>query len=261
MDGQAHVKSIRRRQKLMDCRIEDKNGIRYLYSSESATQSAIDLQNPHKLILQNLEYAMGCLMFMSPPKNILVLGVAGGSLIHFFRHYLPKAHITGVDYDGDLLQTMHEQFLLPKADHNLSYEIADAQSWVKNNHAKFDLIIVDLFDEQNMPKWILEKGFMRDLSLVLNQQGCISWNTLIENDKDFKYFYSNLRATFKQRTLCLAAEDYENTIAYSFNYNLESSDMGYLIQLAHQSSEQYELPFHDILSIIFNTNPIDSGFI
>lgn len=245
----------------MHCRIHDKEGIRYLYSGSSATQSAINLQQPHKIMLQNLEYAMGCLMFMPVPKEILILGVAGGSLIHFFQHYLPDTRITGIDYDAKLLQTMHDQFLLPEADEKLSYCIADAASWVKTHPLKYDLIVVDLFDEQQMPKWILEQQFMYDLNNLLSDKGCISWNTLIETDHDFKQFYSKLRCTFKQRTLCLAAEDYENTIAYSFNYDLKQSDMGYLIAAAQKNNAFYELPFHDILNIIFNTNPIDSGFI
>jgi len=245
----------------MDCRIEDKEGIRYLYSGESATQSAINLQQPHKIILQNLEYAMGCLMFMPPPEKILLLGVGGGSLIHFFRHYCPKASITGVDIDDALLKTMHDNFMLPRTDALLSYEIADAQTWVKHDKNKYDLIVVDLFNEDSMPQWIVEKEFMQDLKNISGAQGCITWNTLIATDQEFNSFYSNLRTIYQQRTLCLAAEDYENTIAYSFNCCLEQSDMGYLIQLAQQHTEHYELPFHKVLNVIFNTNPVDSGFI
>ncbi len=245
----------------MQCRIEDKNGIRYLYSGESATQSAINLEQPHKIILKNLEYALGCLMFMPEPQNILLLGVGGGSLIHFFRHYCPKAKITGIDIDQSLLQTMHDEFLLPQADLLLNYHIADAQDWVKNNTTQYDLIIVDVFDEQYMPEWVLEETFMLDLKKSLSEHGCITWNTLIATDAEFNQFYKTLRSVFQQRTLCLAAEDYENTIVYSFNAKLEQTDMGHLIQLAQQHNEHYELPFHEILNVIFNTNPIDSGFI
>ncbi len=245
----------------MDFRIKEENGIRYLYSSDSATQSAVNLQQPHKIVMQNLEYAMGCLMFMAPPKNILMLGVAGGSLIHFFRHYLPQAKITGIDYDQTLLQTMHDEFLLPLANETLSYEISDAQTWLKHNKTQFDLIIVDLFDEQNMPSWVMSKDFMLELKNSLSTQGCVTWNTLISSEHEFNQFYSHLRGVFQQRTLCLSAENYENTLAYSFNFDLEQSDMGHLIQLAQHHNSQYELPFHEILNTIFNTNPIDSGFI
>lgn len=245
----------------MDYRLQDKEGIRYLNSSDSATQSAIDLNNPHKIILKNLEYAMGCLMFMQTPKNILLLGVAGGSLIHFFRHHLPSSHITGIDYDEALLKDMQSEFLLPKADKNLTYIIADAQTWIKQNDSQFDLIVVDLFNEQAMPEWVLNKDFMLDIKQHLNQGGCVSWNTLISSDHAFTQFYNALRLVFNKHTLCLAADDYENTIAYSFNYELEDASMGHLFQLAQQQSEQYDIPFLEILNVIFNTNPIDSGFI
>jgi len=245
----------------MHYRLEDKEGIRYLYSGESATQSAINLTQPHKIILKNLEYALGCLMFIPKPQNILLLGVGGGSLIHFFRHYCPNASITGIDIDSSLLQTMHHEFLLPQADSLLTYHIADARDWVKNNNSLYDLIVVDIFNEQFMPTWVLEDAFISDLKQSLSQHGCITWNTLITTDTEFNQFYKSLRSIFQQRTVCLAADDYENTIVYSFNAKLKHADMGHLIQLAEQNNKQYHLPFHEILQVIFNTNPIDSGFI
>ncbi len=245
----------------MQCTIKKINGIHHLYSNELATQSAIDPAAPHKIVMQNLQYLMGCLMFMSAPKRILMLGVGGGSLIHFFRHYCPKAHITGVDIDEELINQMHEQFLLPKGDELLHYEFADAHSWVFDNKHSYDLIIVNIFDANHMPSWVLGKDFMQQLAQRLNNNGCVAWNTLISSDHEFNSFYSNLRSVFNQRTLCLASEEYENTLAYSFNFGLEQSDMSSLIQLAEQHSAHYELPFHEILNVLFSTNPIDSGFI
>ncbi len=245
----------------MQYRIEEKHGIRYLYTGESATQSAIQLNQPHKIILKNLEYALGCLMFIPPPENILILGVAGGSLIHFFRHYCPQAQITGIDIDGELLHTMQHDFLLPQADALLNYHIDDAQVWIKTDNTHYDLIIVDLFNENDMPTWVIEKTFIQNLKQRLTSQGCVTWNTLIESEEEFNHFYQHLRSVFQQRTLCLAAEDYENTIAYSFNTHLKHTDMSYLLQLAQYKKQNYDLPFHTILHAIFNTNPINSGYI
>jgi spermidine synthase len=46
---------------------------------------------------------MSALIFISAPERILVLGTAGGSLLHFLRHYYPQADITAVDIDNDLI--------------------------------------------------------------------------------------------------------------------------------------------------------------
>ena len=46
-------------------------------------------------------------------KRILLLGTAGGSLVHFLRHYLPTPRFTAVDIDTELIEKMLELDILP----------------------------------------------------------------------------------------------------------------------------------------------------
>ncbi|MBL7003211.1 MAG: methyltransferase domain-containing protein [Gammaproteobacteria bacterium] len=245
----------------MQYEIKEEHNIRYLYSNDKAIQSAIDLKNPERIVLRNLEYLMGCLMFIPEPKNILMLGVGAGSLVHFFKHFCPDSNITGIDLDAELINEMHQVFLLPQAGANLQYHIADAQNWLQQHNETYDLIIVDIFNEHCMPDWVLQKPFMQHLKTSLSDNGCVAWNTLIESEHDFTSFYSNLRLIFNQNTLCLDVEDYANTLAYSFNFKHENPDLGLLMQNAQHKTAKYGLHFHQILSTILNTNPVNAGFI
>jgi spermidine synthase len=74
-----------------------------LRGKDKSLQSVINLEKPYQLELKNLEYLMSALIFISAPERILVLGTAGGSLLHFLRHYYPQADITAVDIGNDLI--------------------------------------------------------------------------------------------------------------------------------------------------------------
>lgn len=245
----------------MDFNIKQKGDVLYLHSNDQAIQSALNLKQTHKLELKNLEYLMGCLMFIPKPERILLLGVAGGSLIHFFKHYLPNSHITAVDIDADFIQQMQLQFHLPQADDNLNYVFSDAQSWIQQNQQTYDLIVVDVFNSHQMPEWVMQSQFIQSLKSSLSQSACLALNTLLNSDRDFTQAYSLLRKIFDKRTLCLAAEGYDNTLMYAFNSAPVHNDMAFLLNQAQQSSLLYNIPFHQILSIIFNTNPVDSGYL
>lgn len=245
----------------MDYRIEEKEGFKSLYSNDLAIQSALNIKHPHRLVMKNLEYLLGCLMFIPQPRNILILGVGGGSLIHFFRHYCPNSEIVGVENDAEFFIQMQSSFDLPKADNLLSYVITDAKQWIKTNTAQFDLIIVDIFNEHSMPSWVQQADFIRNIYKHLTEQGCTAWNMLFSSDSDFNHFYSKFRLISEQKSLCLQVDEYENTMVFGFKQALVHSDIESLMQFAVKSEEQYELPFNQILGQIFNINPVDSGFI
>ena len=90
-----------------------------LRSDTNALHSVINLKNPQRLALRNLEYLMGVLLFIPAPQKILLLGTGGGSLIHFLRHHYPRSHLTSVDNDSELQDLIQQKMLLPEASENL----------------------------------------------------------------------------------------------------------------------------------------------
>ncbi len=187
--------------------------LKMVFASEpDATQSAINLKQPQQLVMENLQFLMGILLFIEPPKNILLLGVGAGSLVQFFRHFHPDSHITAVDYDNELLEIAHQQMLLPEADEQLEYVIQDARQYINTCQQQFDLILVDIFDGSQSPDWTRNKEFTDQLKNCLSESGAVAYNVLINSETAFKTFYKLLRQTFNQQTLCLETEEYENLL-------------------------------------------------
>eukprot|EP00494_Astrolonche_serrata_P016707 UN16878 len=94
-------------------------------SHDNALQSVIDLKQPHRLALPNLEYLIAVLLFISTPKRILMLGTAAGSLLHFLQHHYPDSSITAVDIDAELIEKLLQMNILPEAGEKLTYVYDD----------------------------------------------------------------------------------------------------------------------------------------
>ena len=230
-------------------------------NDREAIQSAIDPDKPQHLIMQNLQYLMGVLLFIPPPKRILVLGVGGGSIIHFLRHHLPTARITGVANNGELLVIAQNQMGLPAADETLEYVIDDARIFINQCQDQFDLIVVDIFNAGTSPEWVTRTQFGKNLKTCLSQQGAVAYNLLLTTDDEFTRFYQSLRETFQQQTLCMDTEEYENILVYAANFEAQPKSIEDFISLARLNTEKYEIPFSQILSRIFDINPQGCGMI
>jgi spermidine synthase len=241
--------------------INQQQDILQLKFDKLATQSEINASEPHQLRMNNLQYLMGILLFIEAPRNLLLLGVGGGSLIHFVRHYLPETHITGVEYDAELLQIAQDHLLLPPAGSFIDYQIADAREYIQHCRESYDLIIVDIFDAFRSPSWLLQNDTIKRLKGLLSPRGAIGYNLLINSDKDFKDFYQQLRNRYQRQALVMETQDYQNILFYALNFIAQKKSITEYMQLGLQLHETYPLPFNEVMSTIYSMNPTDSGLL
>lgn len=117
-------------------------------------------------------------------QNILVLGVAGGSVI---RTLVDEIHfegqITGVDIDPAVIAIANTYFHLDSIP-NLEIIIDDASKYVLKTNKKFDLIIIDLFQDTKMPDFLFEFFFIDRICCLLDAKGHILFNTMHLNTKN-----------------------------------------------------------------------------
>jgi spermidine synthase len=81
-------------------------------------------------------------------KRVLVMGVAGGAVLHQLRHFVMPDEIIGVELNKQHVRIGRRFFDLNKPPIKLVE--ADAVSWLENYQgAPFDMIIDDMFAEEN----------------------------------------------------------------------------------------------------------------
>jgi len=115
--------------------------------------------------------------------KILVLGVAGGSVIKTLVDEIHfEGKITGVEIDKAIIEIANEYFHLDQIQ-NLEIIIDDAFEFVLKTRDKYDLIIIDVFQDVRMPNFLFEKFFIDRICYLLNSKGFILFNTMVLNDK------------------------------------------------------------------------------
>jgi spermidine synthase len=116
-------------------------------------------------------------------NNLLVLGVAGGSVIKTLVDEIRyQGKITGIEIDPEVIQIANEYFNLNKIP-NLNIIIDDAFEFVLKTKETYDLIIIDVFQDTQMPNFLFEKFFINRIGSLLNKHGYILFNTMTLNEK------------------------------------------------------------------------------
>ena len=116
---------------------------------------------------------------ISKMNRILVLGVAGGSVVKtLVTDFDFKKNITGVELDSEIIEIANRFYSLDKIS-NFKCVIEDAEIFVKTDKNNYDLIIIDIFKDNEMPEFLFELNFINNIKLLLNINGYIIFNTML----------------------------------------------------------------------------------
>jgi spermidine synthase len=157
-------------------------------------------------------------------ENILILGVAGGSVIKILNNEIKfEGKITGVEIDPETIALGNQYFALDSYS-NTTIVIDDAQNFILKTKQKYNLIIIDVFQDAVMPSFLFSNSFLENIQNALANHGTVLFNTIVntleqENrNKDFISLLSSKSTTFKKisnvegcNELFIIDKVYENT--------------------------------------------------
>lgn len=152
-------------------------------------------------------------------ESILLLGVAGGSAIKIIRNEIKCiGKITGVDIDPKIIQIAYDYFHLGSYT-NVDILIKDAQEFINENNAKYDLIIIDIFEDDCMPNFLFETNFIANIIRAMNKNSYILFNFMLLNDYDKKLqkFISNFNTKEFSITTLINVEEYNKLVIVQKN--------------------------------------------
>ena len=124
-------------------------------------------------------------------RDILILGLGGGTLAKLLRKKYPNAKITGIEIDPIMIELGKKYLDLDK--YNIDIKIQDAFKFLEKNTKKYELIIVDTYLGD---KVVEIAGFNPVVART------IIFNRLYYGDKrpDTVRFGNNLEKIFKKVT-------------------------------------------------------------
>lgn len=111
-------------------------------------------------------------------SEVLILGFGAGSVASILRDELNiQCPITGVEADEAVIQLARTHFSLNRHS-NLNIVIYDAFDYVANSTQSFDLIVVDIYIDDQVPAKFETRAFLSALSKMLKPGGKVVFNKL-----------------------------------------------------------------------------------
>jgi spermidine synthase len=115
-------------------------------------------------------------------NNVLLLGLGAGSVVQSLRKdFQFNKHITAVELDEVIIKIAQDTYGIFE-DNRLKIICADATSFVQNCTANFDLIIIDLFIDCEVPKQFYEQEFIANIKKIMTQNGTFIFNLGMDLD-------------------------------------------------------------------------------
>ncbi|MBU2940787.1 methyltransferase domain-containing protein [Lacinutrix sp. C3R15] len=122
-----------------------------------------------------LEYALSRIE-LKEIKHVLLLGLGGGSVIYSLREKFGfNGHIQAVEIDDKMISIAKNDFNI-SASQNLTISKYDAYKFVQENNKKQDLIIIDLFINNQVPSQFYSSFFCENVSKLMNKNGYFIFN-------------------------------------------------------------------------------------
>jgi hypothetical protein len=132
-------------------------------------------------------------------KNVLVLGTGLGSAVMILNKKGYRPDITIVDHDTTSLQWSLELFD-DETLNRINPVCADAREYLQNNKTRYDLVIVDIFHDLEVPDFVYEARFWELCRRSISAGGTIIFNYIDSKQNVWDKLISNIKAYFPEST-------------------------------------------------------------
>ena len=145
-------------------------------------QTAWNLKQPHELVLHYARLMFASYFFMPAQKRVLIVGLGGGAMVHFYEHYDPEVQVDVVEIDAKVVQLADKYFDV-RSRKNTRIILEDAFKYFKANKTRYDVIYMDAFlkpsqqtDPTGQPLRLKTVEFYKNLREQLTPDGIVVIN-------------------------------------------------------------------------------------
>ena len=180
--------------------VEETGDLRCLKFDEKtrqSSQSCMYISDPKKLVFNYTKLAFSSLLLIDNPKNVLIIGLGGGTLSNMIHELYPSAHIENVEIDPAVIKVARDYFNFIETD-KVTAKVQDGRIFIKRAALKkqqFDWIILDAFNGDYIPEHLLTKEFFEEIKSVLAEDGIVAANTF-SSSKLYEHESATYHAVF-----------------------------------------------------------------
>jgi hypothetical protein len=106
-----------------------------------ATQTCVDLKTPHEIRSLYLRRMVECPRYSQTHESVLLVGLGGGSLAHYYQKHYPGVAIDAVEVDPVIVDVAQSLFGVE----SVNITCADAADFLRAPGKRYDAVYVDAF--------------------------------------------------------------------------------------------------------------------
>jgi spermidine synthase len=195
--------------------VSEKFGVRELHIGSDTIQSAMRIARPDDLEISYTRSMMAFLLFNPDPREVLMIGLGGGSLAKFIYRRLPRARTVAVEINPRVASVARQLFQVPPDDARLQVVVGDGVAYLGDDKLRADVILVDGYDADSQVEALSTPAFYRDCARVLGYAGTLVVN-LWSGDRAYTQCMERISQAFDGRIACLPAAKPGNTAVFAF---------------------------------------------
>jgi spermidine synthase len=146
---------------------------------DQRNQSCRDLRAPDRLVFSYTRMMLASLLLVPEPRQILVVGLGGGSLPSVLARVYPDANVDVVEIDPAVVRVARAYFDFAPSARVRVFE-QDARVWGKRALARptrYDLILLDAFNGDYIPEHLMTREYLEETHALLTENGVLAANT------------------------------------------------------------------------------------
>jgi spermidine synthase len=109
-----------------------------------------------------------------PPRSLLIIGLAAGTIAKQYAAVYPAVRMDGVELDPAIVQVGRDYFAMNEP--NLRVFVQDGRAYLHSSSATYDVIVVDAYRQPYVPFHLATVEFFRELRRHLTARGVVAVN-------------------------------------------------------------------------------------
>jgi spermidine synthase len=239
--------------------VSERYGVRSLHVGSDTVQSSMRLARPNDLELSYTRSMMAFRLFVPAPREVLMIGLGGGSLAKFVYHRLSSTRIQVIEINPQVVAIARRCFFVPQDEPRLQVITADGAVHVQRKEVCADVIALDGYEADVLVEELASPAFYSDCRNSLNPEGVASIN-LWGGNKLFPTLLQRIKDAFPG-ILCLPAERPGNIVVFGFERKPPPLAWRALAHQAEILEAEDGLEYPRFVEALKKMNPHDAEFL
>lgn len=180
--------------------VTDEGQYRYL-RADNVWHTRMNLKDPHGRGLPYTDYVDLAFLMNPNIKNVLVIGLGGGTVPKRFVRDYPQVKMDAVEIDGDVIKIAAKYFDVHPGPQLRIYE-SDGRIFLRRSKTKYDMILLDAYYADTVPFFLTTKEFFQIVRAHLRPGGVFANNVIGQasgpKSKFLRSVYRTMQETFPQ---------------------------------------------------------------